>query len=89
MHTRLLIACENLALSAWLTRWRTSAESRRPAQLSFEDLALLVDREVLERDNKRLEAGLRFCRPARGDGRCSRMLKSLARVQLLILDDWG
>ena len=26
---------------------------------------------------------------ARGDGRYSRMLKSLARVQLLILDDWG
>jgi IstB-like ATP binding protein len=26
---------------------------------------------------------------ARGDGRYSRLLKSLARVQLLILDDWG
>src|SRR3978361_648752 len=26
---------------------------------------------------------------ARGDGRYARMLKSLARVQLLILDDWG
>jgi DNA replication protein DnaC len=26
---------------------------------------------------------------ARGDGRHARMLKSLARVQLLILDDWG
>ena len=31
------------------------------AQLSFEDrLAMLVDREVLERDNKRLKARLRF-----------------------------
>jgi DNA replication protein DnaC len=139
------------------------------AQLSFEDrLALLVDREVLERDNKRLKARLRFaglrqsaapedvdyrahrgldralfqrlaqgewierqqnllitgptgvgktwlacalgqraCRDnrsvlyqrvprmleglslARGDGRYARMLKSLARAQLLILDDWG
>ena len=27
--------------------------------------------------------------PGRGDGRYARMLKSLARVQLLILDDWG
>ena len=26
---------------------------------------------------------------ARGDGRYARMLKSLARVQMLILDDWG
>jgi hypothetical protein len=26
---------------------------------------------------------------ARGDGRYSRTLKSLARVQVLILDDWG
>lgn len=139
------------------------------AQLSFEDrLAMLVDREALERDNKRLKARLRFaglrqaaapedvdyrahrgldrslfqrlaqgewiqrqhnllitgptgvgktwlacalgqraCRDnrsvlyqrlprmlealslARGDGRYARMLKNLARVQLLILDDWG
>lgn len=138
-------------------------------QLSFDDrLALLVDREVLERDNKRLKARLRFaglrqtaapedvdyrahrgldravfqrlargewidlhenilitgptgvgktwlacalgqraCRDnrsvlyqrvprmmeglalARGDGRYARMLKSLARVHVLILDDWG
>ena len=137
--------------------------------LGFEDrLAMLVDREVLERDNKRLKARLRFaglrqvaapedvdyrahrgldralfqrltqgewierqqnllitgptgvgktwlacalgqraCRDnrsvlyqrvprmleglglARGDGRYARMLKSLARVQVLILDDWG
>jgi DNA replication protein DnaC len=26
---------------------------------------------------------------ARGDGRHARLLKSLARVELLILDDWG
>ena len=26
---------------------------------------------------------------ARGDGRYARLLKTLARVQLLILDDWG
>jgi DNA replication protein DnaC len=138
-------------------------------QLGFEDrLAMLVDREALERDNKRLKVRLRFaglrqsaapedvdyrahrgldrglfqrlaqgdwierqqnllitgptgmgktwlacalgqraCRNnrsvlyqrvprmleglslARGDGRYSRMLKGLARVQVLILDDWG
>jgi DNA replication protein DnaC len=138
-------------------------------ELSFDDrLALLVDREVLERDNKRLKARLRFaglrqtaapedvdyrahrgldralfqrlargewielhenvlitgptgvgktwlacalgqraCRDnrsvlyqrvprmmeglglARGDGRYARMLRSLARVHVLILDDWG
>ena len=138
-------------------------------QLSFDDrLAMLVDREVLERDNKRLKTRLRFAglrQPAspedvdyrahrgldralfqklaqgewierqqnllitgptgvgktwlacalgqraccdnrsvlyqrvprmleglglaRGDGRYARMLKSLARVQVLILDDWG
>jgi DNA replication protein DnaC len=139
------------------------------ADLGFEErLALLVDRELLERDTKRLHARLRFaglrvqatpedvdyravrgldralfqkltggewverhenllvtgptgtgktwlscalghraCRDnrsvlyqrvprllenlslARGDGRYVRMLKSLARVQVLILDDWG
>lgn len=146
-------------------------QRRRPEtnDLAFEDrLALLVDREVLERDNKRLRTRLRFaglrrqaapedvdwraargldrglfqrlvgggwierhenvlvtgptgtgktwlscalghraCRDnrsvlyhrvprlleslglARGDGRYARMLKSLARVRLLILDDWG
>jgi DNA replication protein DnaC len=146
-------------------------QQRQPdsTQLTFEDrLAMLVDREVLERDNKRLKTRLRFaglrqmaspedvdyrahrgldrglfqrlsqgewierqqnllitgptgvgktwiacalghraCRDnrsvlyqrvprmleglglARGDGRYARMLKSLARVQVLILDDWG
>src|ERR1700759_841075 len=146
-------------------------QRRQPdsADLGFEDrLAMLVDREVLERDNKRLKARLRFaglrqvaapedvdyrahrgldramfqrlaqgewierqqnlritcptgvgktwiacalghraCRDnrsvlyqrvprmleglglARGDGRYARMLKSLARVHVLILDDWG
>jgi DNA replication protein DnaC len=151
---------------------RALEEMRRQpdaAALGFEDrLALLVERERLERDTKRLQARLRFaglrvqatpedvdyraargldralfqalargdwierhenllvtgptgtgktwltcalghraCRDnrsvlyhrvprllenlglARGDGRYARMLKSLARVQVLILDDWG
>jgi DNA replication protein DnaC len=151
---------------------RALEEMRRQpdaADLGFEErLALLVDREQLERDTKRLHARLRFaglrvqaaaedvdyraargldralfqkltggewierhenllvtgptgtgktwlscalghraCRDnrsvlyhrvprvlenlglARGDGRYPRMLKSLARVQVLILDDWG
>ena len=152
---------------------RALEEQRRQpdsAALGFEDrLAMLVEREALERDTKRLQARLRFaglrqvgkrrrmsiiaqhrgldralfqrlaggewierhqnllitgptgvgktwlacalghraCRDnrsvlyhrvprllealglARGDGRYARMLKSLARVQVLILDDWG
>lgn len=151
---------------------RALEEMRRQpdsAALDFEErLALLVDRERLERDTKRLQTRLRFaglrvqaapedvdyraargldravfqsltggvwierhenvlvtgptgtgktwlscalghraCRDnrsvlyhrvprlmenlslARGDGRYARMLKSLARVQVLILDDWG
>lgn len=151
---------------------RALEEQRRhpdAAELGFEDrLAMLVDREALERDSKRLATRLRFaglrqqaapedvdhraargldravfqrlvasdwiaqhqnllvtgptgtgktwlscalghraCRDnrsvlyqrvprllealglARGDGRYARMLKTLARVQLLILDDWG
>jgi DNA replication protein DnaC len=151
---------------------RALEEMRRQpdaAALDFEDrLALLVERERLERDTKRLQTRLRFaglrvqetpedvdyratrgldralfqalargdwierhenllvtgptgtgktwltcalghraCRDnrsvlyhrvprlletlglARGDGRYARMLKSLARVQVLILDDWG
>jgi DNA replication protein DnaC len=132
------------------------------AALSFEErLALMVDREAIERENKRLVSRLKFaslrqsavvedvdmkasrgldkalfaklvagdwiaqhqslliCGPtgtgkswlacalghsvlyhrvprlfdalalARGDGRHARLLKSLARVELLILDDWG
>src|SRR5271156_409662 len=151
---------------------RALEEQRRQPDavaLGFEDrLAMLVDREALERDSKRLAARLRFaglrqqatpedvdhraargldralfqkltggewierhdnllvtgptgtgktwlscplghraCRDnrsvlyhrvprllenlglARGDGRYARMLKGLARVQVLILDDWG
>ena len=151
---------------------RALEEQRRQpesAELGFEDrLALLVDREALERDTKRLATRLRFaglrqqatpedvdhhaargldralfqrltggewierhqnllivgktgvgkswiacalghkaCRDnrsvlyhrvprlfdalalARGDGRLDRLLRSLARVELLILDDWG
>lgn len=151
---------------------RALEEQRRQpdnGELGFEDrLSMLVDREVLERDTKRLAARLRFaglrqqatpedidhragggldrglfqrltggewierhqdllvtgptgtrktwlscalghraCRDnrsvlyqrvprflealglARGDGRYARMLESLARVQLLILDDWA
>ena len=151
---------------------RALEEQRRQpdaTELTFEDrLAMLVDREALERDSKRLATRLRFaglrqqatpedvdlraargldravfqrlvagdwiiqhqnllvtgptgtgktwlscalghraCRDnrsvlyqrvprllealglARGDGRYARMLKTLARVQLLILDDWG
>ena len=151
---------------------RALEEMRRQpdgAKLGFEErLALLVDREIIERDTKRLHARLRFaglrvqatpedvdyraargldralfqrltggewierhenllvtgptgtgktwlscalghraCRDnrsvlyhrvprllenlglARGDGRYARMLKSLARVHVLILDDWG
>ena len=34
-------------------------------------------------------AAVRHTRLARGDGRYARLLKQLARVDLLILDDWG
>jgi DNA replication protein DnaC len=44
------------------------------------------NRSVLYHRVPRLLEGLGV---ARGDGRYARMLKSLARVQLLILDDWG
>jgi DNA replication protein DnaC len=44
------------------------------------------DRSVLYHRVPRL---LEMLTLARGDGRYGRMLKNLARVQLLILDDWG
>jgi DNA replication protein DnaC len=44
------------------------------------------NRSVLYQRVPRLLEGLAL---ARGDGRYARMLKSLARVQLLILDDWA
>jgi DNA replication protein DnaC len=44
------------------------------------------DRSVLYQRVPRLFDALAL---ARGDGRHARMLKSLARVELLILDDWG
>ena len=44
------------------------------------------DRSVLYYRVPRLLDGLAL---ARGDGRYPRLLKSLARVELLILDDWG
>lgn len=46
--------------------------------LGFDErLGLTVDGEAIERED------------TRGDGRHARLLKTLARVQLLILDDWG
>ena len=44
------------------------------------------DRSVLYHRVPRLLDALAL---ARGDGRYTRLLKSLARVELLILDDWG
>src|SRR4029077_16050549 len=44
------------------------------------------DRSVLYHRVPRLLDALAL---ARGDGRYARLLKSLARVELLILDDWG
>jgi DNA replication protein DnaC len=44
------------------------------------------DRSVLYQRVPRLFDALAL---ARGDGRHARMLKTLARVELLILDDWG
>jgi len=44
------------------------------------------DRSVLYHRVPRLFDALAL---ARGDGRHARLLKSLARVELLILDDWG
>ncbi len=140
-----------------LTGMAKSLEDQRQqpdvAALAFEErLALMVDRETIERENRRLVSRLKFaslrqnavvedintkaprgldkglfaklvagewiarrqnllghkaCRDdrsvlyhrvprlfdalalARGDGRHARLLKNLARVDLLILDDWG
>ncbi len=44
------------------------------------------NRSVLYQRVPRMLEGLGL---ARGDGRYARMLKSLARAQVLILDDWG
>src|SRR6201994_931389 len=44
------------------------------------------NRSVLYQRVPRMLEGLGL---ARGDGRYARMLKSLARVNVLILDDWG
>src|SRR6266849_2311717 len=89
-------------------------QRQQPAgsSLTFEErLGLLVDREAVERESRRLVTRLKFANLrqnatieelntkaargldalalARGDGRYARLLKSLARVELLILDDWG
>jgi DNA replication protein DnaC len=41
------------------------------------------------RDNHRVPRLFEALALARGDGRYGRLLKSLGRVQLLVLDDWG
>ena len=66
-------------------------QQRQPdiAALGFDErFALLVDREATERENKRLVNRLPLAL-ARGDGQHARLLKMFARVDLLILDDWG
>src|ERR1700748_3053457 len=71
-------------------------QRRHPAsvQLSFEDrLAMLVDREVLERDNKRLKTRLRFAglrqvaSPEDGDYRAHRG-RDRALFQRLAQGEW-
>ncbi|RKK01191.1 hypothetical protein D6Z83_26290 [Pseudoroseomonas wenyumeiae] len=60
------IACASWASPVWPARLRvrsTAPNRRHPdaAELGFDDrLAMLVDREALERDGKRLAARLRF-----------------------------
>ena len=49
-------------------------------------IVLVFNRSVLYHRVPRLFEALAL---ARGDGRYGRLLKSLARVELLILDDWG
>jgi IstB-like ATP binding protein len=52
--------------------------------LSREDwLGLLIDREVTARDNKRLGRRLNLARLL------ARLMRSLERTRLLIIDDWG
>ena len=67
------IAYANSASSAWSARWKSMRRQPDSADLDFEDrLALMVDREVLERDNKRLKTRLRFAglRSGRRPGGC-------------------
>jgi hypothetical protein len=64
-------------------RW--SMESYFTDGLTGDDLLGIFEREGAPLVPRMLE-GLGL---ARGDGRYARMLKSLARVQVLILDDWG
>jgi hypothetical protein len=81
-----LAAC---VASSW-ARALTSMRSVRPARAkagspaSLGNKACRDDRSVLY--HPRLLVALAL---ARGDGRCVRLLKSLAPVELLILDDWG
>ena len=58
--------------------------------LSFEErLGLLIDREITERENRRLPRLLQDLALAKGDGRYPKLLANLAKTQVLILDDWG
>lgn len=58
-------------------------------------LALLVERESVNRETKRFESRMRAARLfdelelAHGDGRFQRLFRTLTKTQLLILDDWG
>jgi DNA replication protein DnaC len=50
------------------------------------NIACKEDFSVLYHRMPRLFANLAL---ARGDGRCAKLLRSIGRVKLLILDDWG
>src|SRR4030065_593629 len=78
---------------------------REVADIPFEDrLGLLVDREMVERENRYLKLRLQKARlrptappprlleglgVGRGDGRYAKLLDAFARLDLLVLDDWG
>ena len=61
--------------------WTEQQKAAELATLSFDErLGLLVDAEWLARENKRL---------ARADGTYGRLLGKLARMDVLLLDDWA
>ena len=65
---------------------RIGAAGDRHAIGKFKPLAL---GQIHTAGNNRVPRLLDALALARGDGRYTRLLKSLARVELLILDDWG
>ena len=91
MTTQTMAQLRQLKLGGMATALQTQLEQVGTYEgLPFvERLTLLVEHECMTREQRRQERLLLELTQAKADGTYYKKLKQLARVQMMIIDDWG